>query len=124
MNILNHLIPCFPNSTRLNAPDWYLNLKQDDSYNICVRLSDMDKLRDTEGLPKSFRLFVIIDTHFGKVKPPKSIWWAITPYGIYRMKTKENEPEGFKPVSSTKKGTNCTECHMNMWPCERHLIDI
>ena len=121
MNTLHHLIPCFPNSVRLNTPDWYLNLQQGDNYNICIRLSDLDRLRKIKELPKSFRLFVLIDTHLGKINPPKGIWWAVTPYGIYRMETEENIPTGFKPISSVK-NTHCTECNMSIYPCEKHLI--
>ena len=120
--VLEHLLNCFPGHVRLNAPDWFLSLKQGDIYSVVILYSQLDELRKchkASPLPIPNRLFVYMDAPIGKYRLPSCDFHAITPYGCFRITARKEEPKGFEPDSSSK-DNRCPECHLSRWPCEQH----
>ena len=127
---MKHMLACFPDAVRLNAPDWFLSLRipRMEPVTIVCPLSMIGKLRkydDENGLPRPMRLVVPMDCHIGDVHPPVGEFLAVTPFGSYLTTTTKFKPSYFVPTSMEQDSDcTCTECHFGCFPCRDHLLPL
>ena len=120
MKMLNKIHKTFfKDHIRLNAPDYILSLKLNDTHKVVCRYSDYKKLKEyhkVSPFPLPTKLYLILDDNLGKHGIPKVGFIIITSYGMYEINIQK-----LKVDWETVPFADCTACSFGGVICEKHI---